>query len=139
MTDVVVSIGEYSDSFVISNGMKQACVLVPIKINLFFTGVPTHAVRDIDHAVYLRYRLDGSLFDLRHLSVNAQTPERIFLDVLFAYDCVLMAHKESDLQLIVDKFAEASHLFGLTISLGKTACSWIQHPFSFNCLLKVQH
>ena len=27
---------------------------------------------------------------------------------------------ESDLQIIVNKFAEASSLFGLTISLGKT-------------------
>ena len=31
-----------------------------------------------------------------------------------------MANKESDLLLIMDKFAEASHLFSLTISLGKT-------------------
>ena len=31
-----------------------------------------------------------------------------------------MAHSESDLQIIVNKFAEASRLFGLTISLGKT-------------------
>ncbi|PFX14178.1 Kexin [Stylophora pistillata] len=31
-----------------------------------------------------------------------------------------MAHTESTLQLTVDKFAEASRLFGLTISLGKT-------------------
>ena len=30
-----------------------------------------------------------------------------------------MAHRESDLQIIVNKFAEASRLFGLTISLGK--------------------
>lgn len=33
---------------------------------------------------------------------------------------VLIAHKESDLQLIIDKFAEFSRLFGLTFSLGNT-------------------
>jgi len=31
-----------------------------------------------------------------------------------------MAHEETHLQAIVDKFSEASNLFGLTISLGKT-------------------
>ena len=31
-----------------------------------------------------------------------------------------MAYRETDLQIIVNKFAEASRLFGLTVSLGKT-------------------
>jgi hypothetical protein len=45
--------------------------------------------------------------------------ERKILEALFADDCALMAHTEPDLQCIVNKFAEASRLFGLTISLGK--------------------
>ena len=44
----------------------------------------------------------------------------MILEELFADDCALMTHKDSDIQLIVDRFVEASHLFGLTISLGKT-------------------
>ena len=50
----------------------------------------------------------------------SKTLDRIILEALFADDCALMAHKESDLQLIVDRFVEASCLFGPTISLGKT-------------------
>lgn len=42
------------------------------------------------------------------------------LEALFADDCALMAHKKSELQLIVNKFAEASRLSGLIISLNKT-------------------
>ena len=44
----------------------------------------------------------------------------MILEALFANDSALMGHKESDLQLIADKLVEASHLFSLTISLGKT-------------------
>ena len=70
--------------------------------------------------MYLKYRLDGSVYDLRRLNAKTKVTERLILEALFADDCTLMAHKEADLQLIVDKFAEASRLFGLTISLGKT-------------------
>ena len=68
----------------------------------------------------MMYRLDGSLFDLRYLSANTKTLEGMILEAIFPIDCALMPYKESDFQLIVDKFAEVFHLFGLTISLGKT-------------------
>ena len=35
-------------------------------------------------------------------------------------DCALVVHNENHLQTIVYRLAEASRLFGLTISLGKT-------------------
>ena len=44
----------------------------------------------------------------------------MILEALFVNHCVLMAHKESHIQLIMDKLVEATHLFGLKISLGKT-------------------
>ena len=117
MSGVVLSRGEFSDSFVISYGVQQVCVLPPVLFNLFFACVFTHAVRNLDHRVYLRQRLDGSLFDLIHLSAKSKTLERMILEALFANDCALMAHKESDLKLIMDRFLEASHQFCLTISL----------------------
>ena len=120
MTGEVLSDGESSESFSISNGVKQGCVLAPVLFNLFFTQVLHHAVRDLDLGVYIRYRLDGSLFDLRRLTAKTKTMERLILEALFADDCALMAHQETHLQTIVDKFSEASKMFGLTISLGKT-------------------
>ena len=120
MTGQVLSDGEASEPFSISNGVKQGCVLAPVLFNLFFTCVLNHAIRDLEQGVYLRYRLDGSLFDLRRLTAKTKTVKKTVLEALFADDCALMEHRESDLQTIVNKFAEASHLFGLTISLGKT-------------------
>ena len=120
MTGQVISDGKASEPFSISNGVKQGCVLAPVLFNLFFTCVLNHATRDLEQGVYLRYRLEGSLFDLPRLTAKTKTVKKTVLEALFADECALMAHKESDLQIIVNKFAEASHLFGLTISLGKT-------------------
>ena len=51
----------------------------------------------------MRYRLDGSLFDLKYLSAKTKALERMILEALFVDDCTLMTHKKSDLWLIVDK------------------------------------
>ena len=70
------------------------------------------------------------MFDLRRLNARTKTTEQLITEALFADDCALMAHKESDLQSTVDKFAEASRLFGLTISLGKTEVLFQPAPAS---------
>ena len=86
--------------------------------NLFFTCVLSHAGRDNNDSVYLKCRTDGYLFDLRCLGPKTKVVN-IILEALFFDDCNLAAHKESALQLAVNKFADTAHLFGLTISLGK--------------------
>ncbi|PFX31654.1 Transposon TX1 uncharacterized 149 kDa protein [Stylophora pistillata] len=120
MTGLVFFGGEASEPFEITNGVKQECVLAPVLFNLLFACVLSYAVKDIEDGVYIRYKLDGSLFDLRRLNAKTKTIEKLILEALFADDCALRAHTKSTLQLTVDKFAEASRLFGLTISLGKT-------------------
>ena len=54
----------------------------------------------------------GHSFDLHHLNAKTKMVERIILEALFADDCAFMVHKESDLQMITDIFAEAACLFG---------------------------
>ena len=120
MTEQVLSDVEASEPFSISNGVKQGCVLAPALFNLFFACVLNHVIRDLEQGVYLRYRLDGSLFDLRRLTAKTNIVKKTVLEALFSDGCAFMAHGESDLQVIVNKNAEASRLFGLTISLGKT-------------------
>uniref|UniRef100_A0A5F8GN97 RNA-directed DNA polymerase n=1 Tax=Monodelphis domestica TaxID=13616 RepID=A0A5F8GN97_MONDO len=92
MTGEVLSGGETSDCFNISNGMKQGCVLTPVLFNLYFNQVLRQAVMDLDLGVYIKYRLDGSLFNLRRLTAKTKTTERLILEALFADDCALMAH-----------------------------------------------
>ena len=89
-----------------------------------------HALKDLDRGIYIKYRLNGSLFDLSRPRAKTKTVERLVTEALFADDCALMAHTEVDLQLTVSKFAEASQLFGLTISLGKTEVLYQPSPAS---------
>ena len=117
MTGRVFSDGEAPEPFSISNDVKQGCVLAPLLFNLFFTRVLNHAIRDLEQEVYLRYRVDGCLFDLRRLTAMTRTVKKAVLEALFAHHCAL---RESDHKIIVNTFAEASRLFGHTNSLGKT-------------------
>ena len=101
----------------ISNGVKHGCILDLVLFNLIITCMLSHAIRDLDLRMYLRYRLDGSLFNPHQL--NGKTiwiMEKIVLEVLFTDDCALMAHKESDLQLIMNRFTEASTFLALPLA-----------------------
>ena len=117
MTGQVLCSGDQSAAFTITNGVKQGCVLAPVLFNLFFTCMLAHAVQDTEEGVY---RLDGSLFDLRRLNTKTKCLHQLIQETLFADDCALLAQKDSDLHMMLNKFSEASKAFGLTISLSKT-------------------
>ena len=67
-----------------SGNVTEACML-------------SHAVRDLEKGVYIPYRLDGSLFDLRCLTAKTKSLQTLLQVVLFADDCALVAHTETDL------------------------------------------
>ena len=117
MTGQVLSNGEQSDPFSISSGVKQGCVLAPVLFNLFFACVLRQAVGNMDEGVYVRFRYDGSIFDLRKLSAKTKTLNSLIQETLFADDCALMAHKPGDLQAMLNSFSDTSKQFGLTIQL----------------------
>ena len=76
-------------------------VVAPVLFNLYFAQEILHATRDLDLRIYICYRLDGSLFDLRRLTTKTKTLERLLLEALFADDCALIAHNVHHLQVIV--------------------------------------
>lgn len=120
MTGEVYASGETSEPFLISTGVKQGCVLAPVLFNLFLTQMLHHALGNCTQGVYIKYRPDGSLFDLRRLAAKTRTQSQLVTEAMFADDCALMAHSEADLQLLATKFNEAADLFGLTVSIAKT-------------------
>ncbi|XP_019618612.1 PREDICTED: peroxisomal bifunctional enzyme-like [Branchiostoma belcheri] len=52
---------------------------------------------DLTENIYIRFRTDGSVFDLRRLLAHTKTLEELILDLLFADDCALLAHTEAAL------------------------------------------
>lgn len=94
MTGVVMSSGDTSESFCIPCGVKQGCVLAPV-LSTYSTCNSYAICNNLNHRASYHW---GVIAD----------------------DCAHPAHTEEQLQIVSNKFAEASKLFGLTISLEKT-------------------
>ena len=74
----------------------------------------------LDEGVYICYCFDGSIFNLCWFTAISKTLNDLIHATLFADDCAPIAHKSSNLITMLNRFSDASKLFGLTISLGKT-------------------
>ncbi|KAI8490993.1 hypothetical protein Bbelb_314120 [Branchiostoma belcheri] len=73
-----------------------------------------------EDGIYIKYRTDGSPFNLWRHQAHTKTLEQLIRELLFAYDAALVAHTEFAMQRVTSCFAEASELFGLEVSLKKT-------------------
>ena len=78
------------------------------------------AMEDLQDGIYIRFRTDGSVLNLRRLLARTKTIEELISELLFADDCALLAHTEEAAQHIFNCFSDAAKNFGLTISLKKT-------------------
>ena len=87
--------GSLSGSFLISNGVKQGCVLAPTLFSTFFSIMLHEAKEDLPDGIYIRFRTDGSLFILRF--ARTKTIEELITELLFADDCALLALTEEAL------------------------------------------
>ena len=86
--------GPLSDSFPISNGVKQGCVLAPTLFSTFLSIMLREAKDDLPDGIYIPFRADGSLFNLRRLLARMKTIEELITELLFVDDCALLAHTE---------------------------------------------
>jgi hypothetical protein len=119
-----------SAPFAISNGVKQGCVLAPTLFSLVFAALLSDAFKGCDRGIYIRYRTNGGLFNLRRLQAKTKVITALLQDLLFADDCALVAHTLHDTQQLVSCFAKAAENFGLTISLKKTEVVYQPRPGS---------
>ena len=120
--------GSLSGSFPVSNGVKQECVLAPTFFSIFFSILLCDAKEDLPDGIYIRFRTEGSLFNLRRLLARTKSIEEFITELLFAKDYALLAHTEETLQHIVNRFSDAAKNFVLTISLKKTMVLYQSPP-----------
>ena len=123
MRGTVLFDGSLSDSFPIKSGVKQGCVLAPTLFGIFFSLLLSYAFDTSTDGVYLHTRTDGKLFNLARLRSKTKRRTVLIREMLFADDAALVAHTESGLQRLSDRFADACKHFGLTVSLKKTNVS----------------
>ncbi len=77
MRATVLDNGDTSDSFPVTNGVKQGCVLAPALFSMVFAAMLHDASQDNDDGIQLKDRTDGGVFNLRRLKANTVATERI--------------------------------------------------------------
>ena len=113
--------GERSDLFNIKIGVKQGCVIAPVISNMFLTVITllSHQ-RTAEDQISIRYRLDGSLFNLRRLQAYTKTTLNNILELQYADDCALVAHTPEALQRSLNIVAGLYEALGLRMNTSKT-------------------
>ena len=124
----VLDDGEFPEAFSVTNGVKQGCVLAPTLFSMMFTAMLSDAFQNSEDGISVRYRMDGSLFNLRRLQAITKVKETVLRDFLFADDCARNACSEPKMQFSMDKFSEACDNFGLAISIKKTEIMYQPAP-----------
>ena len=112
--------GEVSESFSVTNGVKQGCVLAPMLFSIFISAMLDEAFRDMGDGVYIQSRQNADLFNVAHFRAKTKTTQILMRELLFTDDSALVAHSAEEKQKIVDTFSDASKKFGLKINIKKT-------------------
>ena len=124
-TGVMASVsvgGEVSESFSVTNVVKQGCVLAPTLFSIFLSAMLDEAFGDMGGGggVYIQSRQSADLFNVAHFIAKTKITRILIRELLFADDSALVAHSAEEMQKIVDAFSDASKKFGLKINFKKT-------------------
>ena len=109
----VLDAGKPTDSFPVTNGVKQGCLLATKLLSTMFSAMFINAFRNCDASTELRYRF---WWEIVQPQASRKVKQTVIRDLLFADDCTLDAATEQKMLLEVDKLSTASESFGLTIS-----------------------
>ena len=85
------SVGEgVSESFSVTNGVKQVCVMAPTLFSIFLSAMLDEAFRDMEDGIYryIQSRQSADLFNVTHVRPKTKTTStRILMrELLFADD-----------------------------------------------------
>ena len=76
------------------NGSLSCSFPISTLFSIFFSIMLREAREDLSDGIYIRFRTDGSVFNLRRLLARTKTIEELITELLFADDCTLLAHNE---------------------------------------------
>ena len=115
---------EVSDTFSITNGIKQGCVLAPTLFSIFLLAIHEETFRYMGDGVYIQSIQNADSLQL-HTSERRQKHTNILArELFFPDDSALIAHLAEKIQRIGDAFANASSKFGLKFTIKRQkSCS----------------
>ena len=101
---------EVSDTFAITNGVKQGCVLAPTLFSIFLSAMLEEAFKDMGDGIYIQSRQNADLFTVAHFRAKTKTTNILVSELLF---CLLLysifSISFSQEEQIHDFFAFTSH------------------------------
>ena len=99
--------GKVSESFSVTNGVKQGRVLAPTLFSIFLSAMLDEAFRDMGDDVYIQSRQSAELLNVAHFRTKTTTTWILMRELLFADDSALAAHSAEDMQTIMEAFSDA--------------------------------
>ena len=126
MRATVLDNGDTSDSFPVTNGVKQGCVLAPTLFSMVFAAMLHDASQDNDDGIQLKYRTYRGVFNLRRLKAKTKVEVATLRELLFADDCTLNSNTEAEMQQCMNHCSRACDNFVFSISTKATEV--IQQP-----------
>ena len=114
--------GILSNSFEVTVGVKQGCVLAPVIFNIYMAAITFLARRDMnaEQGITYRYRLDGSLFNLRRLKARTRTHADTIFDLQYADDAGYPTNNPQAMQTNLNTIHSAYSKGGLAVNTEKT-------------------
>ena len=139
MESQVMTGGELSDTFPVTNGVKQGCILAPTLFALYLAAVLEVAKKDQPaEGVWRRTRQDGNPFNLRRLSAKTKVEEMRVQELLYADDSAFVAHFRSrapaDIQPV--SLEQLQTLASLPMPQGQRWCSNL--PLELNIMAQTK-
>ena len=74
--------GEVSDTFVITNSVKQGCVLAPTPFSIFLSAMLDETFRDIGDGIYIQLRQNADLFTVAHFRAKTKTTNMLVRELM---------------------------------------------------------
>lgn len=65
MTALVLVDGEATGSFEVKTGVRQGCVVAPIRFSIFISAVLYLVTEKLSRGIDMQFRMDSKLFNLR--------------------------------------------------------------------------
>lgn len=117
----VISAGGNCDPFTVESGVRQGCVIAPIIFNLFFAGVMKASSNWFppDVGIPINYRLDGNLFNLRHLQAKTEVTNKMVIDLQYVDDAAYASSSPEQLHDTLNHLADTYSRAGLIINTPK--------------------